>query len=173
MYILAKARSDKILARINDTSKTLPKVEVTGPTLEKIKMDKKIKVNMYDWYRNLKNLPGWFKHGEVADITWNQLQELHDLGLSIMLRCSNDDGISLEVTGSTLEKITLVTKIKVRMIDWFGGADNKPDWFIHREHAEITYKQIQELHEAGLSIMLRSPDKNGICVLAISDSGFD
>jgi len=103
MYILAKARSDKILARINDTSKTLPKVEVTDPTLE---------------------------------------------------------------------KITLVTKIKVRMIDWFGGADNKPDWFVHRENAEITYKQIQELHEAGFSIMLKRPDKNGICVLAISDSGF-
>jgi len=100
MYILVKARSDKILARINDTSKTLPKVEVTGPTLEKINVQNKIKVNMYDWYRDLKNLPDWFKHGEVADITWNQLQELHDLGLSIMLRRSNDDGISLLAVSS-------------------------------------------------------------------------
>ncbi|HUV84898.1 MAG TPA: hypothetical protein VMV86_04265, partial [Methanosarcinales archaeon] len=54
-----------------------------------------IKVNMCDWYRNTKRLPAWFKHGEVADITWQQLQELHNAGISIMLRHFNKDGISL------------------------------------------------------------------------------
>jgi len=95
MYILAKARSNKILNKINVTGETLPEIKVIGPTLEKIKVVTKIKVSMNDWYMDAKNLPDWFVHGKDAEITWEQLQELHNAGLSIMLRQPGKTGICL------------------------------------------------------------------------------
>jgi len=97
MYLLAKARSNKILAKINDTSKALPKVNDTSPTLEKIEVATKIKVIMYDWYGGIDNLPDWFKPREEAEITWKQLQELYESGISFLLKKPNENGVSILV----------------------------------------------------------------------------
>jgi len=86
MYLLAKARSNKILEKIITKGDTLPEVKVTGKTLEKIKVVDKLYVFMVKWVLDVKNLPTWFKHGERAHVTWDQVKELYDTGNNVMIR---------------------------------------------------------------------------------------
>jgi len=39
-----------------------------------------------DWFRGTKNLPSWFKHGEVVEASWAQIQEIFDSGNDVMIR---------------------------------------------------------------------------------------
>lgn len=51
-----------------------------------------MQVSMYDWAGNSKGLPSWFKHQTVAEVSWEQIQELFDTGKNVML-CHAQDGI--------------------------------------------------------------------------------
>lgn len=100
MYRLAQVRSDKVL---KDTSKVLPKIEDTSNKLKEIKVEKKIKVNMFEWVgglckapRNDRNPipwvpPSWWKNRSDAEITVSQLMELYDSGINVMMKHSEDD----------------------------------------------------------------------------------
>lgn len=44
-----------------------------------------MKVIMFNWAFQAKNLPEWFKHDEEADVTTDQMMELFSTGNNIML----------------------------------------------------------------------------------------
>lgn len=45
-----------------------------------------MKVSMCEWIPGqIKNLPAWFKHGQEAEVTWAQIQELYDCGANVLL----------------------------------------------------------------------------------------
>lgn len=52
-------------------------------------------VLMVEWVGGIKNLPTWFKHGERAHVTWDQVKELYDTGNNVMIRHyhNNDSGL--------------------------------------------------------------------------------
>lgn len=49
-------------------------------------MAKKIKAVMISWVGDIKKLPAWFKDREEAELTWDQIKELYDLGNNIMVK---------------------------------------------------------------------------------------
>lgn len=50
-----------------------------------------MKIHMYMWVGGIKNLPSWFKHGEQAEVSLNQIIELYNTGNNIMLSHTLDD----------------------------------------------------------------------------------
>jgi len=48
---------------------------------------------MIEWVGGIKNLPTWFKHGEDAELTWNQIEELYATGNNVMLFHADTDNI--------------------------------------------------------------------------------
>ena len=48
-----------------------------------------MKVHMVEWVGGIKNLPAWFKHGEEANVTWQDIEDLYNTGNSVMLSHGN------------------------------------------------------------------------------------
>lgn len=44
-----------------------------------------MKVSLYNWVGTAKNLPEWFDHESIIDISLEQIQELFDTGNNVML----------------------------------------------------------------------------------------
>lgn len=51
------------------------------------------------WAGTVKNLPSWFKHGEKAQVTWEQIQELFATGNNVMLKHHIEYGVESIVIG--------------------------------------------------------------------------
>jgi hypothetical protein len=49
-----------------------------------------MRVYMCIWVERPKNLPEWFKYGEEADVSWEQITELYDSGANVMLLHRDD-----------------------------------------------------------------------------------
>jgi hypothetical protein len=56
-------------------------------------------VTLYVWRNKPKNLPEWFKHQTISDVSWDQVRELHELGINILLK-TGDSGTILYVDTS-------------------------------------------------------------------------
>ena len=50
-----------------------------------------MRVQMYAWVSGIKNLPSWFKTGEEADISTDQILELYATGNNIALMHAEDE----------------------------------------------------------------------------------
>lgn len=66
-------------------------VAKTGARTSDTMVSKPMKCLMYNWRGDAKNLPAWFSHYELAELSWEQIIELYDTGNDVMV-CHNADG---------------------------------------------------------------------------------
>lgn len=59
--------------------------------------DGKMEVVMFNWAGEAKDLPEWFQHNQITDISWKQIEELLNTGNNIMLYHGIDKFSSQEV----------------------------------------------------------------------------
>lgn len=56
-----------------------------------------MKVRMVAWVGGIKNLPTWFKHGEDAEVSWAQVEELFATGNNVMISHADGEEVNLFV----------------------------------------------------------------------------
>jgi hypothetical protein len=56
-----------------------------------------MKATMYNWAGEAKNLPDWFHHDEIAEVSLEQVYEIFNTGNNVMLAHSGDDDVILFV----------------------------------------------------------------------------
>lgn len=57
-----------------------------------------MKVSLYDWDGDCKGLPSWFQHLTIAEVSWEQIQELFDTGHNVKLIHGTDGLVILYVS---------------------------------------------------------------------------
>lgn len=60
--------------------------------------------------------------------------------------------------------------MKVRMFVWYSRPKGLPDWFIHGADKEVSWKDIQEVFDAGINVRLTHQDD--IILFCVDDKGF-
>jgi len=49
-----------------------------------------MKASLYIWRHNPPNLPTWFQHKAIAEVSWEQIKELYELGINVKLINTSD-----------------------------------------------------------------------------------
>jgi hypothetical protein len=52
-----------------------------------------MKIAMCNWCGEKMDLPAWFKHGEEAEVSWDQIQDLYESGINVMMLFSKGSRI--------------------------------------------------------------------------------